>query len=110
MLGLPKIALGIIVALAVALAGSVYWLSNVIESRAAVRASLLTVIEANGSLVRERDTAKAEAARNQAISATALRENKALDEKVAAIRERLRNGQACLIDPADSDALDGLFR
>jgi hypothetical protein len=86
------------------------WIPNLYESRAQARADRDTAVAANVSLVKEAAAAKAEAIRNQAISATALRENRALDEKVAAIKERLRNGTACAIDPADADALDGLFR
>lgn len=97
--------------LGLALAGTLaVWVPNLYDSRAQARADRDTAVAANVSLIKEAQTAKAEAARNQAISATALRENRALDEKVAAIKERLRNGQACLIDPADADALDGLFR
>jgi hypothetical protein len=111
MLSLPtKIMAGAIVALVLAL-GVVGWrYTAALKREGAIEQALDTAVAANVSLVKEAALAKAEAIRNQAISATALRENKALDEKVAAIKERLRNGTACLIDPADADALDGLFR
>lgn len=67
-------------------------------------------VEANASLVKDAALSKVEAARNQQISADALRDTASLNAQVAAIKERLRNGTACTIDPADSDALDRLFR
>lgn len=101
---------GIAVALALALAGTGYMLKRSWQAEATAQAALSTALEANASLITERDTAKREAERNQAISAAAIRDTADLNAKVAAIKERLRNGQACLVDPADADALDGLFR
>ena len=105
-----KIAVGIALAAVMACAVLGWQLKRSWQAEARAIADRDTAVAANVSLVKEAATAKAEAIRNATISATALRENKALDEKVAAIRERLRNGQACRIDPADADALDGLFR
>ena len=107
---LSQIFIGIAAALGIALCVAGWQLKRSWQAEAAARADLAVAEMANASLVKERDTAKREAERNAAISATAMRENKALDEKVAAIKERLRNGQACVIDPADAAALDGLFQ
>lgn len=46
---IAKILAGVAVTLGLALAGTGYWLSNVIESRAAVRASLDTAVKANAT-------------------------------------------------------------
>ncbi len=107
---LTTILAGVTLAMGLALAGTGYWLSNVIESRALARRDTETAVAANVSLIKEAATAKAEAERNQAISATAIRDTAELTAKVAAIRERIRNRTACEIDPADAEALDGLFR
>ncbi len=95
------------VALAASLtAGLFYYRSEAIRYEAAAA----TAIAANASLVKDAAVAKAEAIRNQAISADALRDTAAISAQVAAIKERLRNGTACTIDPADADALDRLFK
>jgi hypothetical protein len=107
---ITKILAGVALSLGLALAGTGYWLSNVIASRATVRASLNSALEANASLIEDRARARAEAARNREISAAALKDTADLNSKIAAIRERIRHGEACRIDPADADALDRLFR
>lgn len=110
MFGLPKIALGVITALVVALGIAGWQLKRSWQAEARAIADRDAAVAANVSLIKEAATAKAEAARNQAISADALKDAAALGTQVAAIKERLRNGQACAIDPADADALDRLFR
>lgn len=106
-----KILAGFAAALGLALVITLtVWVPNLYEKNAQTKAALNSALEANASLITERDTAKRETARNQAISAAAIKDTADLNAKVAAIKERLRNGQACVIDPADADALDRLFK
>lgn len=94
-------------AVALAILGGVgLWIDGLYDDRAALK----VVTEANQSLVTERDTARREAQRNREISATAMREAKALDEKIGNLKERVKRGDACLINPDDAAALDGLFQ
>ncbi|MBX3502784.1 MAG: hypothetical protein KF889_25345 [Alphaproteobacteria bacterium] len=108
---ITKILAGALGVAGLALVGTLtIWVPNLYESRAMARVALNAALEANVSLLDERRRAVAEAERNRAISATALKDAAELGAQVAAIRERIRNGSACQIDPMDAEALDRLFR
>lgn len=110
MFGVTGIKLAAGAALVAVLALGAWRLEVVGNQRDEARAHLRDAISANASLIDERKRALAEAERNREISATALRETADLNSRVAAIRERLRNGAGCVIDPSDADALDSLFK
>lgn len=108
---LSSIFIGAIVALAIALAGTGYWLSNVIESRAQVRASLNTALEANASLVGEAKRAKADAAAEAERAMQRQRERDGLAANVAALRQRLSDASnTCVLPAGDLDAIDRFLR
>lgn len=97
--------LGGVAALAITCGWGFYERSEAIKYEAAASQAII----ANASLVKDSVLAKVQSARNQQISAEALRDGAALADKIGRLKERVKRGDACLIDPDDARALDGLF-
>lgn len=97
--------------LGIALAGTGYWLSNVIASRATVRASLNTALEANASLITDRDRYRTSAAAEAERAGQRLRERDGLAAQVATLRQRLGDGLGeCKIGDDQLRAIDEFLR
>jgi len=106
---ITKVLGGIALSLGLALAGTVWWLSNVIESRAAVRASLNTALEANASLVAARDKAKAQADAERERAIARQKERDGMAEQVMELR-RVLGDDPCAWTPERAEAVDRFLR
>jgi DNA invertase Pin-like site-specific DNA recombinase len=104
-----SIAFGIALALGLALAGTGYSLSNVIESRAVVRASLNSALEANASLVGEAKRSKADAAAEAERAMARQRERDGMAAALAELRQALGD-DSCAWTPERAQAVDKFLR
>lgn len=108
---LTKILAGVALSLALALAGTGYWLSNVIASRATVRASLNTALEANATLITDRDRYRTSAAAEAERAGQRLRERDGLAAQVATLRQSLGDSLgACQWTDEQARAVDEFIR
>ena len=113
MFGLSSIAAKLIgaAALVAVLGGVGLWLVNAIEGRALARAALHQAIEANASLIAERDRARVDAAAESERAIARQRERDTLAASVAALRQRLSDASnTCVLPDGDLDAIDRFLR
>ena len=108
---MTRIAIGIIAALGIALAGTGWWLSNVISSRATVRASLHSALDANATLTTEHKRYKALAEAEAERAGQRQRERDGLAAQVATLRQRLGDGLGeCKIGDDQLRAIDEFLK
>ena len=99
-----SIIIGITVALGIALAGTGYWLSNVIADRATVRAAFNAAVEANASLVTEAKKLAAQAEAESLRAQARQRERDGMAEQVIELR-RVLGDDPCAWTPEKDAAL-----
>lgn len=108
---MTRALLALIAALGIALAGTGWWLSNVLESRGALRVSLSNALAANATLLSERDRAKRDAAAESERAQARQRERDGLAAAVAGLKQKLGDALgACPFTEEDAKAIDEFTR